>query len=66
MLAFFGPVTRTTLVSQPVAGEGGVIAFRHHVVAAVMRFTIDNGLITKIHAVADPRLMTRPENASNA
>src|SRR5436190_11262760 len=38
LLGFFGPATGTTLVSEPVAGEPGVVAFRKHEVAAAMRF----------------------------
>ena len=59
LLGFFGPSSGTTLVSQPVQGEPGVVAFRDHAVAAAVRFTIRDGVITKMHAVADPKRMSR-------
>jgi RNA polymerase sigma-70 factor, ECF subfamily len=53
-LATFGPATRTTLVSQPVNGDPGILAFRSGELFAVVRFEIRDGRIRDIHAIADP------------
>jgi RNA polymerase sigma-70 factor (ECF subfamily) len=53
-LAIFGPSTRTTLVSQPVNGDSGLLAFRGGELFAVLRFEISGGRIRDIHAIADP------------
>jgi RNA polymerase sigma-70 factor (ECF subfamily) len=58
LLGFFGPATGTTLVSQPVRGQPGVLAFRSGRLAGMVWFSIVDGMITRLHAVADPVRMT--------
>jgi RNA polymerase sigma-70 factor, ECF subfamily len=54
-LAFLGPRTVTTLVSQPVNGRPGVLAFREHVLYGVFVFQIgDDGRIRDIAGILDP------------
>ena len=56
ILSFFGPATGTTLVSQPVNGQPGLLAFRNHTLYGVFAFKVDAaGRIYDIHGVLDPR-----------
>jgi len=50
-----GPATGTTLVSQPVALSARVLAFRGRQLAAMVWFTIVDGIITKMHDRGRPR-----------
>jgi RNA polymerase sigma-70 factor (ECF subfamily) len=54
LLVFFGPETGTTLVSQPVNGQPGALAFRDGTLRAVLAFKVRDGRIYDIHAVGDP------------
>lgn len=54
LLSFFGPETGATLVSQPVNGMPGALAFRDGDLVAILQFKIRDGLICDLHAVADP------------
>jgi RNA polymerase sigma-70 factor, ECF subfamily len=54
-LNFLGPRTATTLVSQPVNGLPGVLAFRDHGLYAIFVFQVgDDGHIQDIHGILDP------------
>jgi RNA polymerase sigma-70 factor (ECF subfamily) len=55
ILSFFGPATGTTLVSQPVNGQPGVLAFRDRTLYGVFAFQVVGGRICDIHGVLDPR-----------
>jgi RNA polymerase sigma-70 factor (ECF subfamily) len=55
LLHFFGGADGVTLVGQPIDGQLGVLAFRDRELFALATFEVDDGgLITDIHAVADP------------
>jgi RNA polymerase sigma-70 factor (ECF subfamily) len=54
LLTFFGPGTQVTLVSQPVNGDPGALAFRDGQLVGVLRFGVEEGRIRDIHAIADP------------
>jgi len=53
-LVFFGPASEVTLVTQPVNGDPGALAFRNGELVAVLRFSVRAGKISDIHAIADP------------
>jgi RNA polymerase sigma-70 factor (ECF subfamily) len=55
LLNFFGPQSSTTLVSQPINGNPGVLVFRDRAVVGIVSFKARSGLIYDIHAIADPR-----------
>jgi RNA polymerase sigma-70 factor (ECF subfamily) len=55
LLSFFGPQTSTTLVSQPINGNPGVLAFRDRTLVGVLSFKARTGRIYDIHAIADPQ-----------
>jgi RNA polymerase sigma-70 factor, ECF subfamily len=55
IIMFFGPQSGTTLVSAPVNGEPGVVAFRGHRVVAMVSMRARGGLIYDMHAIADRR-----------
>jgi RNA polymerase sigma-70 factor (ECF subfamily) len=55
VLALFGPQTGSTLVSVPINGEPGVLAFRGGRPFALMVLRTKNGLVDHISSVADPR-----------
>jgi RNA polymerase sigma-70 factor, ECF subfamily len=54
LLGFFGPTSGVTLVSQPVNGGAGALAFRGSRLVAILMFKMQGGLINDIHAIADP------------
>lgn len=54
LLGYFGPSSGTTLVSQPVNGQPGALAFRDQQLAAILVFAVREGVIFDIHAIADP------------
>ena len=54
LLGYFGPATGTTLVSHPVNGQPGVLAFRDRQLAGILVFKARDGRIYDIHAIADP------------
>jgi RNA polymerase sigma-70 factor (ECF subfamily) len=62
LLGFFGPRSGAVLVSQPINGEPGVLAFRDgQLLGIVVCHLREDGLIADIHALADPvklRLLT--------
>ena len=68
LLGFYGPSSDTTLVSQPINGHPGVLAFRNRELVGVLCLKHADGTIFDIHAVADPaklafigvRLQTAP------
>ena len=53
-LNFLGPETATTLVSQPINGRPGVLAFRQRALCGIFVFKVANGRITDIHGIGDP------------
>ena len=54
LLAFFGPRSGSTLVSQPINGEPGMLAFREGQLMAIVGCHLqDDGLIVDIHALGD-------------
>ena len=55
IFSFFGPASGTTLVSQPVNGQPGVLAFRDRTLYGVFAFKVAEGRICDIHGVLDPR-----------
>jgi RNA polymerase sigma-70 factor (ECF subfamily) len=55
LLKFFGPKARVTLVSQPINGNPGVLAFRGGQLVIALQLELRNGLVHELHAVADPR-----------
>jgi RNA polymerase sigma-70 factor (ECF subfamily) len=54
LLRFFGGATGTTLVSQPINGRPGVLAFRDGELYALVALEDRAGLIVDIHAIRDP------------
>jgi RNA polymerase sigma-70 factor (ECF subfamily) len=54
LLGFFGPASGSTLVSQPVNGHPGVLAFRSGELAAIMILKTAGDRIVDIHAIGDP------------
>jgi RNA polymerase sigma-70 factor (ECF subfamily) len=54
LLVFYGPATSTTLVSQPVNGHPGVLAFHDHRLVGILQLKARDGLVYDIHAIADP------------
>ena len=55
VLALFGPQTGSTLVSVPINGEPGILAFRNSRPFALMVLRTNDGLVDHISSVADPR-----------
>ena len=55
----FRPESGATLEAGLVNGEPGIIAVREASVCAVLVPTVSNGLMTRLHAQADPRKLTR-------
>lgn len=55
----FRPESGATLEAGLVNGEPGIIAARGGAVFAVLVPTVSDGLITRLHAQADPRKLTR-------
>src|SRR5437764_193061 len=54
-LSFFGPDSRMVLVSVPVNGQPGIIAFRDGQPFALITLRTRAGLIEHIDAIADPK-----------
>jgi RNA polymerase sigma-70 factor (ECF subfamily) len=54
LIGFFGPQTGTTLVSQPINGQPGLIAFRDRQLAAILVLDVRDDRIHDIHAIGDP------------
>jgi RNA polymerase sigma-70 factor, ECF subfamily len=54
-IAFFGPDSGATLVSQPVNGMPGALGFRNGQLAVILLFKVRDGLIYDIHGIGDPR-----------
>jgi RNA polymerase sigma-70 factor, ECF subfamily len=55
LMRFFRPGSGTTLEARIVNGEPGIIAVRNGAVFAVLALTVQQGLITRLYAQADPR-----------
>jgi len=53
-MGFFGPASGVTLVSHPVNGRPGLLAFRARQLAGILVFGVRDGRIHDIHAIADP------------
>ena len=53
-LAFYGPTTGTTLVSQTVNGHPGILAFRDRELFAVLQLKARDGIIYDLHGIVDP------------
>jgi RNA polymerase sigma-70 factor (ECF subfamily) len=54
LLGFYGPTSGARLVSQPVSGEPGVLAFLDGRLVGILQLVARAGGIVDIHAVADP------------
>jgi RNA polymerase sigma-70 factor (ECF subfamily) len=54
LLRFFGPKARVTLVSQPINGNPGVLAFRDQELVGMLQLKTRDGLIYDLHAIRDP------------
>ncbi len=54
VLGFFGPDSGTTLVSEPVNGHSGVLAFRDGDLVGILVLKTVAGRIADIHAIGDP------------
>jgi RNA polymerase sigma-70 factor (ECF subfamily) len=54
LLRFFGPRARVTLVSQPINGNPGVLAFRDQQLVGMLQLKTRDGLIYDLHAIRDP------------
>jgi hypothetical protein len=54
LLGFYGPASRTTLVSEPVNGHPGVVAFRDRQLVGIVHLKARGGIICDLHAIADP------------
>lgn len=55
LLRFYGPKSRVTLVSQPINGNAGVLAFRNHRLVGMLQLRVRDGLVQDVHAIADGR-----------
>lgn len=55
LLGFYGPRSSTTLVSQPLAGHPGALAFHSQALVGMLVFKVRDGRIYDIHAIADPQ-----------
>ncbi len=55
LLRFIGPKANVTLVSQPVNGNPGVLAFRGHKLVIMLSLKLRDGLIYDLHSTVDPR-----------
>jgi RNA polymerase sigma-70 factor (ECF subfamily) len=53
-LRYFGPSTGVTLVSYPLNGRLGALAFRDRQLFALVTFETTDDLISDIHAILDP------------
>jgi RNA polymerase sigma-70 factor, ECF subfamily len=65
LLGFYGPQTGSTLVSQPINGQPGVLAFQDGRLVGILAFTLRDGRIVDIHAIADPVKLTRISDRMN-
>ena len=54
LLVFYGPFSGNTLVSQPVNGDPGVLAFHNRTLVGILRLKARDGRIYDLHAIADP------------
>lgn len=54
LLLFYGPSSGNTLVSQPVNGHPGVLAFRDGQLVGILQLKARDGIIHDLHAIADP------------
>ena len=55
LLRFWGPKARVTLVSQPVNGNPGVLAFRGGELVGLIQLKARDGIVYDLHAVGDPQ-----------
>jgi RNA polymerase sigma-70 factor (ECF subfamily) len=55
LVKYFGGARGVTLVSQPINGHAGALAFHERELIAVLVLKVERELIVDIHAVADPR-----------
>src|SRR5438105_7726901 len=55
VMRFFRPGSGTTLEARTANGEPGIIALRNGAVFAVLALSVQQGLITRLYAQADPR-----------
>jgi RNA polymerase sigma-70 factor, ECF subfamily len=53
-LAFFGAASGNTLVSQPINGQSGALAFNEDKLVAILLFKTRDGTIFDIHSIGDP------------
>jgi RNA polymerase sigma-70 factor (ECF subfamily) len=54
LLRFFGPKARVTLVSQPINGNPGVLAFHDNELVGMLQLKTRDALIYDLHAIRDP------------
>ena len=55
IMGFYGPRSGTTLVSYPILGQPGVLAFSDRRLVGILSFKLRAGLVIDVHAIADPR-----------
>jgi RNA polymerase sigma-70 factor (ECF subfamily) len=65
-LRFFGADSGMTLVSQPVNGAAGVLAFRQGQLAVMLVLKTRDGLISDIHSIGDPRKLAWAARSLNS
>jgi RNA polymerase sigma-70 factor, ECF subfamily len=56
LLRFFGGPA-VVLVTQPINGRPGALAFRDRKLVAILAFKTQSGLIHDVHAIGEPRLL---------
>jgi RNA polymerase sigma-70 factor, ECF subfamily len=56
LLRFFGGPD-VVLVTQPINGRPGALAFRDRKLVAILAFKTQSGLINDVHAIGEPRLL---------
>ena len=54
LLVFYGAASGNTLVSQPVNGHPGVLAFHDRQLVGILQLKARHGVIYDLHAIADP------------
>ena len=62
LLNFYGPDSNTTLVSQPVNGQPGILAFRDRELVGILVLQDVRERIHDIHAIADPAKLAFIDN----
>lgn len=63
IMRYFGPATGSVLVPRNINGEPGIVAVRGGTVFAVLAISVNDGAITRIYAVVDPRKLVQAQRA---